>query len=544
MINASSIIIGKIMTLDTDKPYAEAMVVADGIIKYVGSKEIAMKMKGEDTQILDYGNAAIYPGFMDAHTHGPMAGQRLAFQCDLTTQHSMPEYVSAMAEYMKQYPDRKVYLGAGWSKYEEPTAQMLDAICPDIPMVLRSSDAHSVWVNSAAIKDCGIDKAYAEKYGPAMVHLDAEGNPSGLFVEEAGTPFIAKYEVTKDELKEGLLAWQDFAFSQGITAVGEAFLDMYPNTPEAYNELVQEGKWKLRTYAYNMGLKAVRTNPGNVGNHLRELADKFDSEYFKILGQKIVLDGVVEGHTAALEEEYCDQPGYYGVLNIKNQEVLEAIVESANEAGFPVHTHTIGDKASNMMTAAYEAIAIRTGNFDHRNALAHLQVVSPESIKKCGDYNIIAVVAPTWAPVVQPYFKDSLTYLGEKRGWEQYPIKSFEEAGATLCFHTDFPVNTIMSVPLSVYTSTRRSRPKNDPDGGPKSVNNPDEAISALRALLAMTINVAYMCKQESHLGTLVVGKVANATVYTKDFIHCDPEEIMDAELVATIVDGKEVFHS
>lgn len=539
---ADSIIIGNIMTLDTDKPFVKAMAVVDGIIKYLGSKEIAMSFMGDDTKVLDYGEATIYPGFMDAHTHGPMAGQRLKFQADLTTEHSMPAYVKKMADYMKQNPDRHVYMGAGWAQYEEPTADMLDAICPDKPMVLRDSGGHCVWCNTATMKYCGIDKNYVEQFGTARVHVDAEGNPSGMFTEEAASLIIDKFEVTKEELKEGLLAWQDFAFSQGITAVAEAYLDMYPGTPEAYAELVKEGKWKLRTYAYNINASTVRTDPSRIGSVLRDMADKYDSEYFKVLGQKVVLDGVVEGHTAALVDEYADQSGYYGVLNLDNQKALEMVVESANAAGFPVHTHTIGDKASNMMSDAYKAVALRTGDFDARNALCHLQVVSPETIQKCGDYNIIAVVAPTWAPVAIPYFTDCIKYLGEKRAWEQHPIKAFEDAGATLCFHTDYPVNTIMSVPLSVYTAVKRAKPKNDPDGGAKSVQNPDEAISAIRSLLAMTINVAYMCKQEHHLGSFAIGKVANAAVYTKNFITCEPNEIMDAQLVATIVDGEEVY--
>lgn len=544
MKTADSIILGKIVTLDTDKPVVEAMVVIDGMIQYLGSKDIAMKMKGENTKVLDYGSSVIYPGFMDAHTHGPMAGQRLAFQCDLTNQDNMQAYVDLMSEYVKKYPDRDVYMGAGWTLHEEPTAAMLDAICPDKPMVLRTSDGHSVWANTAAIKDCGIDKSYVEKYGTAMVHIDEDGNPSGLFVEEAASHIVDRYKVTREELKEGLLAWQKFAFSQGITAVGEALVDMYPETMEAYDELVKEGKWKLRTYAYALSVAEVRQRPDKMGEVLRNLADRFDSEYFKILGQKIILDGVVEGHTAALIDEYNDQPGYYGVLNIDNQKVLEMIIESANEAGFPVHTHAIGDKASKLIVDAYENVAVKTSNFNHRNAVCHLQVVTDETIKKCGDYNIIAVVAPTWTPVVQPYFNQSMQYLGEKRAWEMYPIKAFEEAGATLCFHTDYPVNTIMSVPLSVYTAVKRGKPKNDPEGGPKSIMNPDETISALRALLAQTINVAYMCKEEDHLGTLAIGKVANATVYTQDFINCDVESIMDAKLVATIVDGIEVYKS
>lgn len=78
---------------------------------------------------------------------------------------------------------------------------------------------------------------------------------------------------------------------------------------------------------------------------------------------------------------------------------------------------------------------------------------------------------------------------------------------------------------------------------GAMSVMNPDEAISPLRALLAMTANVAYMCRKENELGTFAIGKIANASVYSSDFIHYkNVEDIASATLVATIVDGEEVY--
>ena len=545
MLFADSLIYGNLITLDPDSPSAKAMAVKDGRIVYVGAREIADTMRGPETKILDYGDNTIYPGFMDAHTHGPMAGERLALQADLAERHSMQEYIDIMADYVKKYPDKKVYLGAGWDKFEEPTAAMLDAICPDKPMALRTSDGHSMWLNTAALKDCGIDREYAEKHGTGEVHVDADGNPSGLVCEKPVSDVNARYAVTLEDMKTALLAWQDFAFSQGITAVAEAYLDMYPCCADAYLELVKEGKWKLRTYAYVCNSNVLLNEPEKLGEVLKEEAEKYDTEYFKVIGQKVILDGVVEAHTASMLEEYADAPGYFGVLNVSDPEHLKKAVESANKAGFPVHTHVIGDRAAKMMMDAYQAVETETCNFDQRNVLCHLQCIRPEDVKRAGDYNVIAVVAPTWAPVYHPYFDDSVSYLGLDRAWAMYPVKSFEDAGATICFHTDYPVNPQMDVPLSVYTAVKRALPVSyhEGGGGAMSVMNPDEAISPLRALLAMTANVAYMCRKENELGTFAIGKIANASVYSSDFIHYkNVEDIASATLVATIVDGEEVY--
>lgn len=538
-MKANQIILGKIYTLDTDRPLVDAMAVLDGRIIYLGSRDVAMKMKGENTEVQDYGDAVIYPGFMDAHTHGLMAGQRLAFECNLVSGKSMPEYVEMVRRFIEEHPGRTCYRGAGWEKHEEPTRQMLDAVAPDVPVVLTSVDGHSMWLNTAALKACNYTAETVKKLGVDQVHADEKGEPSGLVCEQGTTVPRKAFPITKEELKEGLLAWQEFAFSQGITAVGEALADMYPGSLDAYAELVAEGKWKLRTYAFPINMPYAMTAPEKIGDILRDEASKYDSEYFRISGQKMVLDGVVEAHTGYLLEPYSDQPDYYGVCNIKDIDKLTTLVRSANEAGFSVHTHSIGDGASKLMLDAYQAVQEQTCNFDARNSLAHLQLIRPEDIKRCGDYNIGAVVAPLWVPINPLYFQQEIDYIGEDRAWSSYRLKSFEDAGATICFHTDYPVSSEMNVPKSVFCAVKRQ----NPEVGPRSTMVAEEAISSLRALLAMTINVAYLFRQEKHLGTLCIGKVANASVYDRDFIHyTDPLDIAKANLVATIVDGQVVY--
>ena len=518
------------------------MAVKEGRIVFLGTEKTARKICDENTAVLDYGKNTVYPGFMDAHTHGLMAGQRLAIEFDLSDGSSMQDYVDITKQYIDSHPGRTCYKGAGWNEYEEPTAAMLDAVCSDAPILLTSSDAHSCWLNSCALKQCGFDAQKAKEMGYDLVHVDENGNPSGRLCEAAGQKAREAFQPNLEEIKEGLLAWQEFAFSQGMTGVGECLLDMYEDGLKAYDELNREGKWKLRTYAYPTCREIVLGGRvSELGDHLLGLKQKYDSDHFRIMGYKVVLDGVVEAHTAYMEEDYADQPGYKGVLNIKDQDKLNELVLTVNKAGLPVHTHAIGDGAVRMILDAYEYSETETFNFELRNAACHLQCVRNEDFARFADYNVVAVVAPLWVPVEQPFFDNEIEYLGKDRAWNEYPIGSFVDAGATIAFHTDYPVTPNMNAPRSIYTAVKRGAP----DKGPESVKNPDEGILPIAALLASTINCAYLFKVENELGNFRIGKKADATVFDKDFQDLDDlYHVDETKLVATIIDGEEVYRA
>jgi len=538
-MKCDSIILGKIVTLDTDAFYAEAMACKDGRIIYIGDKDVAMRFKGEDTKIYDYKDNVVYPGFWDNHTHGEMAGHRMGFQADLQFAKSMPEYIKIMKDYVEKYPDRDYYLGSGWDKYEEPNAQMLDAICPDKPMVLRSVCAHMVWANTAAMKAVGYDAAKAKEVGYEYVHVDENGNPTGFIAEVAVNDFVKAFPPTKEELKEGILLWQDFAFKNGMTAVVEAFADMYEGAIEAYDELAKEGKLKLRTYGYAVNVKDLGNGPEVMANSIEEMVKKYDSEYFKIKGFKLFMDGVLDAHTADLLEDYNDMPGYKGVSQIAGKEkLIKDLVKTLNARNIPIHVHAIGDGAARKAIDIIEEAQFECGNFDLRNAISHLEVVNPKDVERMGKYNIVAVVAPLWVHKWPTFFEHEVEELGEDRAYNNFPIKSFEDAGATICFHTDYPVTPRVDITTEIYQAIKRGAPGE----GAKSVRNADEGISPIRSILALTANAAYAVGQENNLGTLGIGKIANAVVYDKNFLECDVEDIPNGKLIATIIDGEPVY--
>ena len=317
-----------------------------------------------------------------------------------------------------------------------------------------------------------------------------------------------------------------------MTAAFDAHLGYYGNqSVKAYVDLSKAGKLKLRTYAVH-----TVKDPEDVLK-LAELANEVNNEYFKITGPKVFIDGVVEAHTAWLLEEYSDQSGYFGVKVFDDHDKLVEIAKLANEYDMNVHCHTVGDGAIKFAIDALSEAQIATGNMDQRNALAHLQVVDSEDIKRMGEYNIIPVVAPLWAPKEETQFKLELAYLGDERAENCYPIKSFIDEGAKITFHSDYPVSPFLDIPQSIYSAVKREYTIMD-----CQPRNLKESISVMDALKAMTINTAYQFGQEDHLGTLDIGKVANMVVYDVDFLNDDIEKIPDAKLISTIVDGEIVY--
>ena len=526
----NQMILGNIYTLDRK---VEAICVKDGIIKYAGSKRVAEKLIDENTEILDFGDNFIYPGFMDGHAHGLPAGNIMGFSIDLMEGKTLEDYVEITKKYIEENPSRKIYCGNNWVFDEEkPTAAMLDEITRDVPIVLTTQDGHSVWLNTAAMEKFDIDEKLLDTFTTSEVHVDEDGKPTGFLSEEPAINLNSKIIKSDEEMKESLLIWQEYAFSQGITATLDAHVGYFGDpSVKAYMDVSKAGKLKLRTYA----VRTVADTDDVL--KLAELAGEVNNEYFKLIGPKVFIDGVVEAHTAWLLDEYNDQPGYYGVKSFDDHDKLVEFAKLASEHNMCVHFHTVGDGAVQFALDAISEAQIATGNMDQRNAFAHLQVVTPEQIKRMAEYNVIAVVAPLWAPKIEIPYKLDVEYLGEERADNVYPIKSFLDEGAKITFHSDFPVSPVVSIPQSIYAAVKRAHTIVECE--PRNLK---ESITVMDALKAMTIDAAYQFGEEDHLGTLDIGKVANMVVYDTDFINGDLEKIPNAKLISTIVDGEVVY--
>ena len=539
-----TVFLGNIITVDEKRPFARAAFVKDGVFAYIGSAEEAKKLAGADAWVLDYGDNYIYPGFLESHTHGHLAGYRAIGQADLT-QAGLTDYAKyreIIKEFMAKNPRRDFFVAAGWVENDEYVSKAyLDEICPDKPLLMQTGGGHSMLLNTKALEWAGIDAAYAKEYGYDQVHVDASGEPDGYICEGPVFEIVPKLPTTIEDIKDYLLAWQDIALSSGFTAVADAGAEIvHRDAPRAYHELEEEGKLKLRTYAYMYVTDNIDSPKAAIARIAAERA-ALSGEYFHIVGAKAFLDGVTEAHTAWQNQDYADEPGYHGVERFNDHDKMVELITEADKEGMSVHVHSEGGGATHFMLGCIEDAEKITGDMDQRNVLAHLHFVTVEDIRRMGATGSIPAVPPLWTAEIPGHYEIEVSYVGRELAENSYPIKSFYDAGANVVFHSDYPVSPMMNVKYSFYTAETRSYPK-EVLGGIDKPHNVKEAITREQSLRAMTINVARQWRQEHRMGSIEFGKLANMTVFDCDFLHDDLEKIAQANIVATIVDGEEVY--
>ncbi len=536
-MKADKIFLGNIITMDKHRPYAEALTIVNGRITYVGDKDVAEKLCDDKTKVYDYTGKYIYPGFMEAHCHPGLTGQRAIMQANLWDGESMEDFANTMKQFIKDNPGKKYYVGSGWFEIDGvlPEAKYLDEVSTEVPVIMQTRDGHSMLLNHKAMEVFGINAEYAKKRLPGEIKIYDNGEPTGYISEVPVQEIMKKTAGTVEEMKECVLWWQDCFLGYGFTAAGNAGVELSTeNEILAFDELAKEGKLKIYSYAWSV-IPDHSDTPKKDVDAIADKMQKFNGERFSILGPKIFLDGVIEGHTGWLLEEYADEPGYYGVQRYSNKEILKKLITEAEAKGMSVHAHTIGDAAVKCFLDVACKVQEETGNMDMRNVAAHLQLVRPEDIPKFGKYNIVPASGLIWASNDHEDYYQEIKYIGEERTARGYPAKSFIKTNARMVTHTDYPVSSMVDPVWIVSALTMGIWPGR----AREDIRNKDELLTREEAIEALTINVAYEFKKENDLGSLEIGKIGNMTIYDTDFINCPEDKIWDAKFVATVIDGE-----
>ncbi|MDO4537643.1 MAG: amidohydrolase family protein, partial [Coriobacteriales bacterium] len=372
---ADLLVLGNVITMDEHKPRAQAVAVKADKIVYVGSAEVAKTLCADTTTVLDFGANFVYPGFLEAHCHPTGAGGMITLAARMTPDDSPEECVQIMREFMDAHPNATLFRGMGFLERDTPVhARMLDAICPDKPMVITDCSGHNMWLNSCALEAFDIDREAIDLWGTDCVRVDEDGKPSGYLSE--GPVFHVRSSIahTLEELEGALLSWQDYALSRGFTGVYNAGVNLLGEVEqEAYHALEESGQLKHYVFAGY----TIQDNTDTPERDIQEIAAKaaaYNSRHFELTGANISCDGTLETHTAWLANEYPDRPGYHGVTRFDDHDKIVRLVKAAAAAGLNVHVHTAGDAAVTTWVNGIAEAEEQTSNFDMRNALVHLQM--------------------------------------------------------------------------------------------------------------------------------------------------------------------------
>jgi predicted amidohydrolase YtcJ len=537
---------GIIFTVDEDHTVAEALAIRSNTIVYVGSDSGVQNWIGPDTQVINLDGKLVLPAFVDSHAHATSGVSEL-YEVWLYGIGTLEEYQQVLVEFIAVNPEVQGLLGAGWINgvfdTKGPTAAMIDAVIADIPVVLYSEDYHSAWVNSKTLELAGITAATPDPEG-GIIERDPDGNPLGTLRESAMelvADVIPPYTV--DQIMEGLVYFQDFAHSLGLTTV---YIPSLPggggNDLQALHEFEASGDMTIRFPT------AASVDPADDLSIVDEIVAMQAAEaggYFEIVSAKIFIDGVLEGVTAYLEEPYIVEPGYQGELLWDPQHYNE-MCAALDKAGIQIHVHSIGDAATRITLDGFEYARQENGPRDSRNMITHLQLVNPEDIARFAEHDVIAVPQVYW-DIIDMYYYQAVEYVGQERADRQYPVKSFFDNGVVVASSSDYPVTWPPDPLLAIEIGVTRTVPAGseayvDPDFD--TALWPEERVTVEQMIESFTINGAYAAFMEDEIGSLEVGKKADFIILSQNILEIDPGEIHNTIVLMTYFEGQEVYRS
>ena len=519
-----------------------AVVVADGRIVEVGPEADLETRPGPGVETVDLRGGLLAPGFVDAHVH-PIQGGLERLRCDLSAHETREQYVAAVADYAAAHPDAQWILGGGWAMPAfpggTPTAADLDAVVPDRPVFLPNRDHHGAWVNTRAMEIAGIDATTPDP-PHGRIERDAQGRPGGT-LHEAATSLVSRHlpRTTGEDYYAGLMAGQSYLHSLGITAWQDAIVGAYSGMDDpASTYATAAGNGDLRSHVVGALWWERRLGVEQVAD-LVGRRDTMTGGRFRATTVKIMQDGVAENFTAAMIDPYLDHRGRptdnRGHSFVEAGALREAVA-ALDVAGFQVHVHAIGDRATREALDAFEGT-----DPAHRHQIAHLQLVHPEDVPRFGALGVAANMQALWACLDAQMVDLTLPFLGEQRGAWQYPFGDLYRAGARLVAGSDWPVST--PDPLAaIHTAVNRVAYGADGRAGHQPFL-PEQAIDLATAFAAYTSGSSWVNHRDD-AGVLAPGAVADLVVLDRDPFAGPADQVGATRVASTWVDGVPVFEA
>lgn len=527
---------GRVYTVDAERSWAQAVALENGRITFVGSDTGAQQYIGSNTRVVDLDGRMMLPGFQDSHVHPIGAGVE-ASACDLNELPGLTEYRSTIAAYAAANPDVEWILGGGWSMSVfgpggAPDRAILDELVADRPVFLTSADGHTGWANSRALEIAGITRDTPDPVdGRIDRHADT-GEPVGS-LQEGAMSLVTKHTPGEslETRQQGLRYAMELLNSYGITSIQDAIVNR--DTLETYASLDRRDELDLRVVASlwwdrEQGLEQI--------TELEQLRTEFaDLTMVRPTTVKIMQDGVMENYTAAMLEPYLVPDGTRGIPMVE-PELLKRAVTALDKQGFQVHFHAIGDAAVRQALDAVEEAQIENGKNDNRHHISHLQMIDPADIPRFGELDVVANFQPLWAYADEYITELTIPFIGEERARWMYPIKSVQDAGGMIAFGSDWSVSTANPFPQIETAVTRKSA--TDPS---IPVFISEERVSLETAIVAFTINAAFVNKHDEDTGSIETGKLADLIVLDQNLFEVEPARISDTKVLLTLLAGRTV---
>ena len=534
--NDSIALINGVVYPMTSPGRTKALYAKNGIIQAIGSDKEILSLCDSRTTVLDIKGKYLMPGMTDTHNHLLATGRSLE-TLNLSGTSSVEEIIAKSLDFLSGSPISKGqwFFARGWDQnhLEEkrfPNRHDLDRIAADIPLFFERSCGHIASLNSKALEILRIGKGF--KISGGVVNSDENGEPTGVVSEAAVNWVRMNIPESSDET---LARWYKRAAEEmvklGITSVQTDDLGIVGSTDRIfrlYEQMELDDKMPLRiAEQWHLRDETELSTFIECGYHQRN-----GISYFSSGPLKIHVDGTLGAKTAALREEYSDEPGNRGIY-ARSQGELDRLTVIAQEAGMQVAYYAIGDGAIerclNSVESAKGPASDNAGPVSHR--IVHCQVGANDIYRRMADLGVMADIQPAFVTSDWPIV---MSRLGAERARWSYAWKTLLQFGITVGAGSDSPTE-----PLDPLLGIRAAILRKDLSNQPEHGWLPSEKLDRVEAFSMYTKGGALVCGEGDFRGTLEVGKAADVIAYMENPFKIDDDEIQDLEIGLTVVDGK-----
>lgn len=533
---------GTILTMDSLNTVLQAVAIKDRKILAVGTTEEINKFKGNQSEIIDLKGKTLIPGFIDGHSHFMSLGKDESVNISSPPMGNVTKIADIITEILKFKIEHNIKDGE-WitaTRYDpdqleekrHPVKEDLDKAFPMNPVLLNHVSGHLSVANSAALKASGIDINTKDPVGGVIVRKTGSNEPTGLLQERASN--IVKSHVTKDkktieEKFQQLKEQQDLYASFGITTAQDG------SSSAETIEFIRKGAEQNKVFidiellaSFGIIDRLISDpdfKPGILRNHI------------KIDGVKFFSDGSPQGLTAFFSRPYITEvPGCdsncMGFPTV-TQERFNAAVKKAFANNIHFYVHANGDSAIGMFIYAVEKAnkELNITSVGRRPVVVHSQFVRADQLDKYAQLGI----TPSFFSNHAFFWGDThIKNLGKERAYFLSPLKTALNKGIRYTNHTDFGVTPINQIFLLWTSVVRKSRSG--------EIIGPNERITPMEGLRALTINGAYQYFEEGIKGSIEAGKLADMVILSENPVTIDPNKIKNIVVLETIKEGETIY--
>ena len=551
---------GQVLTVDAGFTVAEGVAVRGRDILAVGSDTEMRALAGPGTRIVELGGRTVLPGINDSHLHGAAYGMtKPPFALDVghPAVRSLADIAAAVGWAALEAPEGEWIVGLGWDAGylaecradpgRFPHRRDLDAVAPDHPVCLTDFSSHMVWVNSEALRRCGIDADTPAPPGGVIDH-DPDGRPTGILRESAGRLVQAELPApTPAQRRQAIQGVIRELHSRGITSytepglglggAGSLFGGLSTDNWTAYADLAASGELQARVSVLllpaPMGGSADDVRKGLAELHRPESADP---RLLRAIGVKIFADGVPPNRTAWMSEPYPD--GGHGSLCVHGDtpalqvHELREMIRLGHEAGFQLGVHVTGDRAIDLVVDAFLAANAAAPRPDARHYVIHGDFISPAGLAKLAAHGYGVNMNPAIKWTISDLMDE---VVGPERSAYQWPVRSALDAGVRVCASSDAPITEPDWRQGVASMMLRESKASGRPSG-------PEQCVPLADALRAYTSTAAWQDFADDFKGTIAPGLAADLCVLDRPLLDLDPHEITEVQVDLTVFDGRVVF--